>query len=903
MKLKGKVFEIPIRFGPGIAWDKRGSRVGEAFHIVDMQNAWMSFDEIGAIEAMPGDSSFINWSATTGEPLLQIAAGANVSGTDRVTKGTIGIVGVTESGSIEYANYSTVTDVGELFDKVEVGIPVAEFNLTGLVKFRDKFFLFFGSDHANPQLNKPMVSTIGSTAIRNIGLPRPDTSDPADIYIELNAGGQDNVVGVVRYWIAAIEEGRESGLSEQLSRLDFLPFHLDFGASGDSVDWGDVALFNINPTGVGDSFSIEFMVRAEQAPVGSRDFLFGKRNNITPTTIGWHTDLGTDGQVRFICDDGTSEYIAKTTTVVSDGLWHRISCTYDDTSEQMKIYRDGQLEATTNTNAPSLGDLTNTIAMKAGETGAGGNNFTGQMVDFRFWDAAITAGVINNDTFNRIVDPSTGYPDLVGYWPCNEGTGTTDALVDNDDSNNNPGDVASEDMWVADDAFGARSINCGTGSRVDIIFDDNDNKESRFYGKTFKIYRSGQDQAVPQYLTTFSPTAPASAGVDDTFNTFTDDIKDEDLGDLAFLHGDQPPSFSRAAVAHANRIFVAANNELYFSDVASPESYWTADNGNHFPIYPDDGDKITAMVSDYSGIVIFKFNHMYKLYGRTPDEFQLRPFSPSPSIPVSVGTPSVNSVCAIPDGLAFYWNRKVYLLRSGGLEKISDPIQEDLNALALIYQPVGDDDANNESVTVYMGYWAARNQLWLCIGDDDKTSDFSYIYDLTENVWIGKRDRGYSNPQSVRGTDVWVDQFIEEQFIGGITDDTHYGRVAKIIDESVNTLHSAVSYNSHVEFTPFFAGSLNKKKRFAWVDIVFEPQASGTFDFEYWIDGKTGSSTTVSGISMVETGTPEYGFTRINIDEVGYSLTIKFLSTPSTDGRFKIFGVTFGGQVLESVAT
>jgi len=391
------------------------------------------------------------------------------------------------------------------------------------------------------------------------------------------------------------------------------------------------------------------------------------------------------------------------------------------------------------------------------------------------------------------------------------------------------------------------------------------------------------DKVVSQDIQSFIYTAHT---VETGDHIYQDDIHDDYLGNLPFIHGDEPPPLAIPSVVHINRIFLAHGSKLYWSDVANEESFWWADDtddedghnetGNWINVYPDDGDRITALVSDYDSIIIFKTNHVYRLYGRRPEEFNLRPLVAGASTPVTIGCPNQNSVCSTPNGLVFYWNRKVYQLNAGALNKISAPIEEAILALAMFESGV-----HREYTGTNIGYWAERDQVWLSLATASPTGTptSTFIYDLSREIWMGARAAGYLSPQSVRGTGIWPSAFTEEKFIGG-QGGVGNGLILDIATSS--TAHTASGFT----LSPFYGGDLNTWKKFLGIQLIYESASSGDLLVYYKIDD---GAETLATMDMTVGDTGDRTHQTININENGRALTIRFAAASA---NWKVYGLT-----------
>ena len=106
------------------------------------------------------------------------------------------------------------------------------------------------------------------------------------------------------------------------------------------------------------------------------------------------------------------------TTAVNDGLWHHVAGVYDPlATTKVALYLDGVLEASGN-----LTVAVNTAAtgnIQIGRRCDGIHYFNGTIDEVRVWNVARTASQIAN---NRNVELCNSTPNLVAYFPMNEGT-------------------------------------------------------------------------------------------------------------------------------------------------------------------------------------------------------------------------------------------------------------------------------------------------------------------------------------------------------------------------------------------------------------------------------------------------------------------------------------------------
>jgi hypothetical protein len=164
---------------------------------------------------------------------------------------------------------------------------------------------------------------------------------------------------------------------------------------------------------------------------------------------------------------------------------------------------------------------------------------------------------------------------------------------------------------------------------------------------------------------------------------------DDDLGDPPWIHGDRPPWDAFSPVVYYDRLWClgtrpgvegAIRTTLFWSDINEPESFWW--DGNWANVYADDGDEVTALVRDKTGLLVFKNNHLYLMTGRTPDEISFNELTVEDS-DTGVGSPHPNAIVATDMGVFFYWNRGIYRYMGGQVIKISkriSPILEGYDA-------------------------------------------------------------------------------------------------------------------------------------------------------------------------------------------------------------------------------
>lgn len=364
------------------------------------------------------------------------------------------------------------------------------------------------------------------------------------------------------------------------------------------------------------------------------------------------------------------------------------------------------------------------------------------------------------------------------------------------------------------------------------------------------------------------------SGDDDGTTSYNDIAADSDLGDLPYLHGDPPESEFGSVVTYIDRVFALRGNRVYWTDQREPESWYVeAEDGNFLWVYRDDGDNGVTLMRDLDGILVFKSDRLYKIVGRTPAEFIVVEITFSDNGRRALGTPSQNSVVAVPGrGVAFYWNRRIWLYTGGVVRSISSEISDDLFSIR----------RQDEALGVALGYYARRDQLWVSLPMvSGNNPTHTYIYDFLAQQWIGRKTVGFRGYASI------IDENGVEAFWGLSSSSPAEGFVYKL-DSGVD--HDGSAYSAVATLPPFFGSNPNDLKMFLKVEIHYVPQSSGSFDIEVIIDGKTSASNTTT-VSQVQANTTRDKRT-VNIGYGGREVVLKIKSN-ADQPLWQILAVTY----------
>ncbi|NCC32469.1 MAG: LamG domain-containing protein, partial [Chloroflexia bacterium] len=111
-------------------------------------------------------------------------------------------------------------------------------------------------------------------------------------------------------------------------------------------------------------------------------------------STGARLALGFNANNQFFC--GFQDDELRTPETVSDPNWHHWACTYDYTTGERVIYRDGQLVAADRT-APDAYHGTGALWLGAGEQGSN-HHFKGQLDDLKIYQRSLTADQVRSLT-------------------------------------------------------------------------------------------------------------------------------------------------------------------------------------------------------------------------------------------------------------------------------------------------------------------------------------------------------------------------------------------------------------------------------------------------------------------------------------------------------------------------
>lgn len=175
------------------------------------------------------------------------------------------------------------------------------------------------------------------------------------------------------------------------------------------------------------------------------------------------------------------------------------------------------------------------------------------------------------------------------------------------------------------------------------------------------------------------------------------------------------------------RVWVAGNatypDRVYFSSlpsaVTTPVVTWNTavDTGDWIDISPSDGENITALKRMQASLLVFKNNHIYRIYSYTDIE---------PDAKINVGTYSQESVVETKTGIYFHHPSGFYRYYDGVASEVSKNIQDIVDAIS---------SANYGDVAG----WTDGDHVYWSVGDvtlgDVTYSNMVVRYTISSQAW------------------------------------------------------------------------------------------------------------------------------------------------------------------------
>ena len=168
-----------------------------------------------------------------------------------------------------------------------------------------------------------------------------------------------------------------------------------------------------------------------------------------------------------------------------------------------------------------------------------------------------------------------------------------------------------------------------------------------------------------------------------------------------------------------SRVWIANNTDrVYYSSLPDSSLNITWDTTDwYIDVSPQDGDNVTKLKRYKNALLLFKREHLYRIYSITETE-------PDPKI--SVGTYSGRSVVEAIDGIYFHHPSGIYRYNESGISCISEAMSDFIKNITV---------ANYSKVVG----WEDGNHVYFQVGDVT-IGDISYInvvlrYTISSKVW------------------------------------------------------------------------------------------------------------------------------------------------------------------------
>lgn len=203
---------------------------------------------------------------------------------------------------------------------------------------------------------------------------------------------------------------------------------LQFDGVDDYVDISDDDSFT------GSAITIEAWIYPDEV-VGTERILLSKYNS-NASDISWTLYKQADGRLLWQVhqDPPTARIIVQDAVTIYANQWQHIAATYEVATQNMYIYVNGSMTATTLTSASSLSSIYNgnTPVRIGSAVNAAGNMvqfWDGAIDELRVWNSFLDASQIRTRMHTQLTGSESG---LVAYYRCDESSGNLD-----DGTNNN----------------------------------------------------------------------------------------------------------------------------------------------------------------------------------------------------------------------------------------------------------------------------------------------------------------------------------------------------------------------------------------------------------------------------------------------------------------------------------
>jgi hypothetical protein len=211
-----------------------------------------------------------------------------------------------------------------------------------------------------------------------------------------------------------------------------------------------------DPIGTPENLTVEAWVRIDES--GKPHVLVTDASD--DFNDGFTLVVDTENRVKFIvAASASSRGEAVAATALDLDRWYHVAGVYDGTDQTIKVVIDGAEDASSDYQGGiTFADTRDLLfGSQVKSYGRDARYLQGAVADVRIWSRARSAGEIAADMDGQ---PDAADEDLVGYWPMQEGEGSTTADVSGAD---NTGSLEGEPAWIE-----ARFGECDGEMSIDV---------------------------------------------------------------------------------------------------------------------------------------------------------------------------------------------------------------------------------------------------------------------------------------------------------------------------------------------------------------------------------------------------------------------------------------------------
>ncbi|MCF7812843.1 LamG domain-containing protein, partial [Candidatus Gracilibacteria bacterium] len=233
-------------------------------------------------------------------------------------------------------------------------------------------------------------------------------------YFQATAGTTVSIdnVSVREYKARATDQTSNANHGIIQGTIDARNHGYEFDGVDDYIDVGDLPNSSISsPTG---SMTWSAWVKTD----GTDHYAYILSSGGQTSSRGLHLDLDPTEKPRCTYHSSSGGINIVGTTAVTIGEWTHLSCVYDSTSQQLKLYINETLNQTGNFSSSSYSDSNTNLTFGTPNNNEGNAQYAweGNIADVRIYDRALTASEISDLTDGK----DAGIP--IGHWPLDRHT-------------------------------------------------------------------------------------------------------------------------------------------------------------------------------------------------------------------------------------------------------------------------------------------------------------------------------------------------------------------------------------------------------------------------------------------------------------------------------------------------